>query len=369
MSRSSTPAGGRARVDADGRALARRLARGDVAIIDAPDLDRETARLLAAAGARAVLNASPSSTGRHPALGPGVLLAAGVPLVEDLGEEILDVPDGTALRLDGGRVYEGETLVAEGTAVTAAADEAARTAARAGLPLQVEAFAATSADLLRAESSRILDGADVPHLATSLSGQVLVVGPDGDPGRLARYIREHRPTLVGVDGGADLLAGQGHAPDLVVGDPELMADTTLTSGAEIVLLAARPSRRVEALGRDHARYPYTGGAMDAAILLARAGGADLIVLDGGPRTLEELVDAGRGPMSSAVLTRLAAGGSLVHAEAVTRLVGPRIATWPIVGAAAAGILAVAAAFLSTPFGQSAFGLSPTWLGDLLAGIF
>lgn len=359
----------RARIDADGRALARRLAPGEIAVIDAPDLDRETARLLVAAGAFAVLNASPSSTGRHPALGPGVLLAAGIPLVDDLGEEILDAVDGAELRIDAGRVLHGETLIAEGTRVTEASDAAARAAAREGLPLQVEAFAATSADLLRLETSHLLEGAGVPELRTSLAGQVLVVGPDGNPARLGRYIREHHPTLVGVDAGADLLAGEGHAPDLVIGDPALMADTTLTSGAEIVVLGDASTHRVESLGRDHSAYDYSGGHLDAAILLANAKEAELIIVDGGPRTLEELVDSGRQSMSSAVLVRLVAGGRLVHAEAVSRLVGPRLATWPIVGAAAAGVLAVAAAFLSTPFGQSTFGLSPTWLGDLIAGIF
>lgn len=358
----------RARIDADARALARRLAPGEIAVIDAPDLDHESARLLVAAGASAVLNASPSSTGRHPALGPGVLLKAGIPLVDDLGDEILDVPEGTELRIDGGRVLAGDDVLAEGTAVTAESDAAARTSARAGLPLQVEAFAATSADLLRAEAPRILDGADVPALSADLSGHVLVVGPDGGAD-LKRYIREYHPTLVGVDGGADLLAQQGHVPDVIVGDPSVMADTTLTSGAEIVLLPGASSHHVEALGREHVDYPYSGNGLDAAILLAHAGGAQLIVLDGGPTTLEELVDAGRLSMSSAVLTRLVAGGRLIHAEAVTRLTGPRIATWPIVGATIAGLLAVSAAFLSTPFGQSAFGLSPTWLGDLLAGLF
>ncbi|MDN5963545.1 MAG: hypothetical protein L0H81_03245, partial [Actinomyces sp.] len=72
----------RVRVDERAKKLATRLEAGEIAVIDHPDLDRPTAQALAAAHPAAVLNAAPSTTGRYPNLGPGILLDAGILLVD-----------------------------------------------------------------------------------------------------------------------------------------------------------------------------------------------------------------------------------------------------------------------------------------------
>ena len=54
----------------------------------------------------AVVNAAPSISGRYPNLGPQLLLEAGIPLVDDMGQDVFTkVADGDIVRLDGETLY------------------------------------------------------------------------------------------------------------------------------------------------------------------------------------------------------------------------------------------------------------------------
>ena len=74
----SQASAGTARVDRDIDRLLRRVGPGDIVVLDALDLDRITADALVEAEVAAVVNASPSISGRYPNLGPEVLVANGV---------------------------------------------------------------------------------------------------------------------------------------------------------------------------------------------------------------------------------------------------------------------------------------------------
>src|SRR5215468_5121279 len=90
---------GTVRLDRRTKRLVGRLRPGDIAAIDHVDLDRVAADSLVAVGVSAVLNAKPSISGRYPNLGPEVLVQAGIPLVDDLGEELFDrLREGEAVR-------------------------------------------------------------------------------------------------------------------------------------------------------------------------------------------------------------------------------------------------------------------------------
>src|ERR1700730_13947370 len=78
---------GTAQVDRDIDRLLRRVGPGDGVVLDARDLDRVTADALIDAGVAAVVNASPSISGRYPNQGPEVLVANGGGLLADTGEE------------------------------------------------------------------------------------------------------------------------------------------------------------------------------------------------------------------------------------------------------------------------------------------
>src|ERR1700686_336146 len=87
---------GVARVDVRTKVLVKRLDPGDIAIIDHADLDRVSADELIASRVAAVVNTAKSITGRYPNLGPRLLLEAGIPLVDDVGREVLArVKEGT----------------------------------------------------------------------------------------------------------------------------------------------------------------------------------------------------------------------------------------------------------------------------------
>ena len=123
---------GPARVDPRTKGLTKRLRPGDVAVIDHLDLDRVSAEALVACQPAAVLNSARSTSGRYPNLGPEILVAAGIPLIDDLGADVMAITEGHRLRVVDGAVYEGDTLVAEGVLQTAATVEAAMEDARAG---------------------------------------------------------------------------------------------------------------------------------------------------------------------------------------------------------------------------------------------
>ena len=78
----AAPVEGTARLGERTKHLVKRLRPGDIAVIDHVDIDRIAAEELIAAGVAAVLNASPSSTGRYPNAGPLMLTRAGVRLVD-----------------------------------------------------------------------------------------------------------------------------------------------------------------------------------------------------------------------------------------------------------------------------------------------
>src|SRR6478736_3120925 len=107
---------GTARVDRDIERLLRRVTPGDIVVIDALDLDRITADALVEADVAAVVNASPSISGRYPNLGPEVLVANGVTLIDETGPEVFKkIKDGARVRVHEGGVYSGDRRLILGT--------------------------------------------------------------------------------------------------------------------------------------------------------------------------------------------------------------------------------------------------------------
>jgi len=353
-------------VDARTKNLTKRLQPGDVAVIDHQDLDQVSAEALVACRPVAVLNAARSTSGRYPNLGPGILLEAGVPLVDDLGPDVMAVPEGHELRIEDGTVHDGDTVVAEGvrqTDETVAQDQAQ---AREGLSVQLESFAANTMDYLRRERDLLLDGVGVPDVRTRLEGRQVLIVVRGyhykeDLVTLRPYIREYRPVLIGVDGGADAIIEAGWKPDMIVGDMDSVSDKALMCGAEVVIHAYRDGKapgkdRVEALGVPFVLFPATGTSEDVAMLLSDDKGAELIVAVGTHATLVEFLDKGRSGMASTFLTRLRVGGKLVDAKGVSRLYRHRISNVQVALLVLSGLLALVIALASTQSGQTLFAL-------------
>ena len=367
---------GEARVDRRTKNLTKRLRAGEVAIIDHSDIDRVSAEALVACNPLVVVNAAKSTSGRYPNLGPGILNAAGVPLVDDCGPDVMEVGEGTRVRVtETGEVYAGEELVATGTVQTAETIAANQEDARAGMDVQLKAFATNTMEYVEREQDLIFDGVGVPDVKTSFKGRHVLVVVRGyrykeDLAALRPYIREYRPIMIGVDGGADAILEEGYKLDMVVGDMDSVSDKALTCGAEIVVHAYRDgrapgSKRVDELGVDHVVFPCTGTSEDVAMLLADDKGAKLIVALGTHNTLIEFLDKGRPGMASTFLTRLAVGGKLIDAKGVSQLYRSRISNWQIFALLLAGCIAIGAAMASTATGRATFGLVSAWFGDIL----
>ena len=382
LRKKDAPAGpgvnGTARVDPRTKNLTKRLRPGDVAVIDHLDIDRVSAEALVRCRPVAVLNAAPSTSGRYPNLGPEILVEAGVPLIDDLGPDVLTIAEGQPVRVLDGQVFVEERLVAEGTVQTEETVAAAMAEARSGLAVQLEAFAANTMDYLRRERDLLLDGVGVPDIRTEIEGRHVLIVVRGyhykeDLVILRPYIKEYRPVLVGVDGGADAILEAGWKPDLIVGDMDSVSDRALKCGAEVVVHAYRDGRapgveRVEQLGVEHVVFPATGTSEDVAMLLADDKGAELIVAVGTHATLVEFLDKGRAGMASTFLTRLRVGGKLVDAKGVSRLYRQRISSWQLVWLGAAGVAALVAALASTVAGQATLGLVAAWWDGVWAQV-
>ena len=320
---------GTARVGPRTKELVRRLAPGEIAVIDHANLDRVAAQELVAASPAAVVNASPSADGTYPNLGPLILTRAGIPVIDaDAGLPAL-VRDGDPLEIDGGEIRVAGTSVAEGTALDADELLALLEDGRRRSVDLLREFAENTLVHVRGEAEGFLSLGDLPEPRTSFRGRdALIVVRGGDHVRdldaLAGYIGRRAPVLIGVDGGADALVDRGLLPDLIVGDMDSAGEAALRSGAELVVHGypgggAPGATRLEALELPHSIVAAPGTSQDLALLIAYEHGAELLVSVGTPQSLVEFLGKGRAGMSSTFLARLLVGDALVDASGVGRL--------------------------------------------------
>jgi uncharacterized membrane-anchored protein len=350
---------GLARLDRRTKRLVRRLGPDDIAIIDHTDLDRVSAEELLESGVRVVVNVSESQTGRFPNPGPLLLVRGGVRLIDAPEAELFDaVSDGDLLTVRGASIFRDGDCVASGRMLRAPELAAALTEQRGRVTEALEAFADNTMRYLREEGRFLAEGIDFPPLETRFRDRHALVVARG-PGhkrdlRIVRpYVRDFKPVLIGVDGGADALLEAGYRPDVIVGDMDSVSDEALGCGAELLIHAyadgeAPGADRVERLGLRYQRVPTMGISEDVALLLAQEKGAELIVAVGTHFNLIEFLERNRLGMSSTFLTRLKVGEILVDAKGVSRLVSRQVGLWPLVAFAGAGLGALVVAVAVSP---------------------
>jgi uncharacterized membrane-anchored protein len=369
---------GTARLDRRTKRLCGRLEPGDIAIIDHVDLDRVAADTLVGTGVPVVVNASKSISGRYPNLGPEVLVKAGIVLIDGVGDEIFDrVREGKSVSVDleAGQIFSGDDLIAEGAVQTEETVGADMEAAKEGLSIQLEAFAANTMEYLKRERDLLLDGVGVPDVKTSFNGRHALIVIRGynykeDIDVLRPYIREFKPVLVGVDGGADALLEAGYTPDMIVGDMDSVSDDALRCGAEIVVHAYADGRapgmeRMDKLGVPAIPFPAAATSEDIAMLMADEKGAELICAVGTHVTMVEFLDKGRGGMASTFLTRLRVGGKLVDAKGVSRLYRQDMSISALLLLIVSGLAAMATAVAISTVGRSFVDVVADWWDGLL----
>lgn len=350
---------GVARVGARTKDLAKHLERGEIAIINHADLDRVAADSLLDAGAVAIVNASESISGRYPNEGPRQVVRAGIPLLDAVGPAIMDaVHDGDIVEVRDGALWRGDEKLAVGTPLREDDIEQRMEAARAGIGNELRRFAENTLRYVEDEADVTFEPLVVPPLRTKIAGRhamVVVRGHDykHDLAALRAYIRQFRPVLIAVDGGADALLEIGLKPDIIIGDFDSLSDRAMRCEAELVH-HVHPDGRGP--GRDHLvewGLPYEefvaeGMSEDAAMLLAYESGASLIVAVGAHATMVEFLDKGRRGMASTFLTRLRLGPVLVDAKGVNRLYESRIRRRDIVLLVASALIVLVVMAIASP---------------------
>jgi uncharacterized membrane-anchored protein len=346
---------GTARLDKRTKRLVRRLGPDDIAIIDHRDLDRVSAEELLATNVRVVINVSPSMTGRFPNAGPLELVRGGVRLIDVNGDSDLfeEVRDGESLVVRGSSLFRNGSRLAAGRALTELELETELAEQRGRVTEALESFAENTLRYLRDEAKLLSEGVRLPQVQTRFRDRHALVVARG-PGmkrdlRIVKpYIRDFRPVLVGVDGGADALIQAGYKPDVIVGDMDSVSDGALESGAELIVHAypdgnAPGRERIDRMGLPSAVLPSPGISEDVAILLAHEKGAELIVAVGTHFNLLEFLERNRAGMSSTFFTRLKVGDKLIDARGVSSLFRGRAGLGPMLLFVFGGLAALVAA--------------------------
>ena len=350
---------GHAKLDRRTKSLVKRLSADDIAIIDHTDIDRVSAEELVESGVRVVVNVAPSQTGRFPNPGPLALVRGGVRLIDAPGAELFDdVHEGELLTVRGAGLYRNGTCLATGRVLDERELERALAEQRGRVTEALEAFAENTMRYLREEGKLLAEGIDFPPLATRFRERHALVVARG-PGykrdlRIVRpYLRDFKPVLIAVDGGADALLEAGYKPDVIVGDMDSVSDRALRSGAEVLVHAYRDGsapggERAERLGVPYQVVRATGISEDLALLLAYEKGSELIVAVGTHFNLIEFLERNRAGMSSTFITRLKVGEILIDAKGVSRLASRQVGIWPLIMLALAGLAAIAVAIVFSP---------------------
>jgi uncharacterized membrane-anchored protein len=326
---------GTAKIDRRTKDLIKRLEPGDIAVINHRDIDRIAADGLVGAGVAAVVNAEASISGRYPNGGPIRVVQAGIPLIDSVGEDVLElVREGEQVRIEGGEVWRGEDLLARGHPLTADEVQTAMDSARAAIGGELERFAVNTLEYIQREAKLTFDPIELPPIKTKFRGRhalVVVRGLDyrTDLAALRPYVREYQPVLIGVDGGADALLEMRMKPDIIIGDFDSVSERALATGAELIhhvhLDGRAPGREnLQTWGIPYHEFVVDGTSEDVAMLLAYEAGAQLIVAVGTHASMVEFLDKGRRGMSSTFLTRLRLGPVLVDAKGVNRLYEGRV---------------------------------------------
>ncbi|MDR3137072.1 MAG: hypothetical protein LBU07_06685 [Coriobacteriales bacterium] len=345
--------------------LVKRLGPENIAVINHQDIDRVSADSLVACRVKAVINVAASISGRYPNLGPQIVVDAGILLIDNVGPELFaKVNNGDELHIsDSGEISSGSQILGTGTVLDAARVALELTAAELAMDSELEQFVQNTVTYLDEQSVALIYDPWVPSIRSNIHGRHVLVVVRGydyqeDLRALRPYIREVRPVLIGVDGGADAILEAGFQPDIIIGDMDSVSDQALLSGAEVIPHAyangSCPSaRRLESLGIKAESWPLAATSEDLALLLAWEKKADLIVALGTHSNLVEYLDKGRSGMASSFLVRLKVGTRLVDAKGVSKLYRAAPPSWQVLIMLLAALAVVIVIFsLSAPLRDS-----------------
>jgi len=357
--------------------LVKQIGPGEIAVIRHRNIDRIAAEDLVACGVSTVLNNEPSSDDKYPNRGPLMLVEAGIRLIDYPEDDLFSLlADGETVELRGDDLLRDGVLLATGVEQSLPDLEGRFAAQEEQVHHALAAFAENTVAHIQEEGELLSGNIALPETKTDFRDrQVLIVvrGPNykRDLKALGTYIRDVKPILIGVDGGADAIREAGHRPHMILGDMDSATDRTLRSGAEVIVHGYSDGRapgrqRLLDLGVEHMVLPSVGTSQDVAMLMAYEKGADLIVTVGAHFNLIEFLDKDRDGMSSTFLTRLRIGEVLIDAKGVSRLYSPGLSAGPLLLFLGAFLILIVIVVLSSPALADLFDLIwlkvKIWLG-------
>ena len=350
------------------------LREGDIAVIDQADLDSQQAEALIERRVRAVVNTSTSSSGRIPNVGPQMLAHAGITLVDvTQGDLESRLKTGDTVRIEGGKVFKDEILLASGAELDQQRTTRDLASAESGLATKLDSVAANVSDHIQREHAMLIGGARIPRLRTKLRRRPVVVVSRGhddvaDLRGLRSYIRDSDPVLIGAGAGADLLLDSGYTPRIVIGALDNLSDKAIRAAGEVVVTTAsgrvEMPERLEKHGKEVVTFVSTGADDDLAILLADSNEAAVIIQVGAPANLTQFLDRPPTEAARMFVSRLRAGSKIVDAKTVHHFSTDRMPLWPIMVLLLAGVAAVGVAVGVTPVGQDWLDSVGSQLNDL-----
>ena len=240
---------GPARLDGERSTSSAGSSPDDIAIIDHADLDRVSAEELIESGVRVVVNVRPSQTGRFPNPGPLDARPRRRRLIDAPGAELFDeVTDGELLTVRAAASTERRRASRPGTRCEA--DELDEALAEQRRASQRRSSVRREHDALHARGGAAarrrhrLPGPRRRAFATGTRSSSRAARATSATSRIVRpYIRDFRPVLVGVDGGADALLEAGYRPDVM---PRRPATRCRRAARRSVVSGGRAGRRARA---------------------------------------------------------------------------------------------------------------------------
>ena len=321
---------GTVRVDRRTKNLIHRARSGEIAVISHTDLDAPCSSALAERRVAAVINAQRSLSGRFPHPGPGLLLDAGIALIDNAGDSVFErVREGEVVEVVDEAIFSNGTRIGSGQLMTRSLLAQQLEEAKRNVNSELAHFVENTLSYVADEQPLLFEPSTIPPVRTPIRGRhclIVVRGPSAADDLVAihSYVGAMRPVLIGVDGGADLLLQKGYRPHIIIGDMDSVSDSALRCGAELICHAypdgnAPGLQRLQTLGLQAVVLASHGTSEDVAMLLAYEKEAELIAAVGTHFSLTEFLEKGRGGMSSTFLVRLKVGALLVDAKGISRL--------------------------------------------------
>lgn len=358
---------GIAKKDRKTKNLIPRLKYQEIAVINHLDLDRLCAEGILEKKPKAVINALSSISGKFLNLGPQLLLISNILILDEVGEDCFSkIKEGLSLQIIDNEVFQEGVKLGEGKIITKKILESKIEEARKNLDVNLSSFVENTLGYFKKEKDILFEDISFPDIGISAKKkQVLVVvrGPEyqQDLYALLSYIRDRKPLIIAVDGGADALLDFKIKPHIIVGDMDSVSDKALLCGAKI-LIHAYPSgyapgeERVKRLNIDYHLIPFAGTSEDIALLFAYREGCDMIIGVGMHFSLEEFLEKGREGMSSTFLVRLKVGSILFDAKGVGKLYSPTPKLSLLLSLILAGIIPILVIISTSPQAKPFFRL-------------